>query len=493
MSLVEGEAASDAIAEASLRFPTKQKGHTLSETTTTLIRRPSEAIVVRHTCDNEVFFNYERTAIKQKNLVRAMEFARLVSIGSPLAARTGPPPQPEHAHVVAGARMNLHVNRRGSIDISPEFELTASATSSSPPASTTHTTQDMPGASLPPAMRIAAAIATSVALEMELEEKNNVLNSHVAQLRTHFQAVNEKISAETKRSVEAANVQSRVAQNTRMLAAALRAELLLAEQLILRNAALTERADEQVQTMASLRELGSEALLQFRKDEEARAASAAQCVAEMLPIQRENHALELELAAAHAELRALERGAPLVPPPPPEQSGRRRSRATIATSTTRGGAASTDTRAAKFIFRNEKECRAAQMKSMFGHFATPHATHEHSVVLEWRGFHRLASATGIAPPNASSRALRATLDVVEDHREGTTRQSKRRNAAKQKALASAGRGASRFEGTGGLDVDVLARIFSSFGGSTVRCDTFFPLLNECTPLSHTLSFFLLVV
>ena len=414
----------------------------------------------------------------KRNLYGAMEFARLVSIGSPLAARTGPPPQPEHAHVVAGARMNLHVNRRGSIDISPE--LTASATSSSPPASTTHTTQDMPGASLPPAMRIAAAIATSVALEMELEEKNNVLNSHVAQLRTHFQAVNEKISAETKRSVEAANVQSRVAQNTRMLAAALRAELLLAEQLILRNAALTERADEQVQTMASLRELGSETLLQFRKEEEARAFSAAQCVAEMLPIQRENHALELELAAAHAELRALERGAPLVPPPPPEQSGRRRSRATIATSTTRGGAASTDTRAAKFIFRNEKECRAAQMKSMFGHFATPHATHEHSVVLEWRGFHRLASATGIAPPNASSRALRATLDVVEDHREGTTRQSKRRNAAKQEALASAGRGASRFtnlhrymdagseEGAGGLDVDVLARIFSSFGGSTVR-------------------------
>ena len=59
MSLVEGEAASDAIAEASLRFPTKQKGHTLSETTTTLIRRPSEAIVLivmRHTGDNEVLF-----------------------------------------------------------------------------------------------------------------------------------------------------------------------------------------------------------------------------------------------------------------------------------------------------------------------------------------------------------------------------------------------------------------------------------------------------
>ena len=65
MSLVEGEAASDAIAEASLRFPTKQKGHTLSETTTTLIRRPSEAIVMRHTGDNEVFFNYVPLATKK--------------------------------------------------------------------------------------------------------------------------------------------------------------------------------------------------------------------------------------------------------------------------------------------------------------------------------------------------------------------------------------------------------------------------------------------
>ena len=56
MSLVEGEAASDAIAEASLRFPTKQKGHTLSETTTTLIRRPSEAIVMRHTAEQRSVF-----------------------------------------------------------------------------------------------------------------------------------------------------------------------------------------------------------------------------------------------------------------------------------------------------------------------------------------------------------------------------------------------------------------------------------------------------
>ena len=278
------------------------------------------------------------------------------------------------------------------------------ARSSTPPGSTVRKTKTLPRARFSPPEDLAQettnthlTLCTTVATEIELDERRVALEAHAARLQRQFADLKDTIADEVHLAVTAATALAIAATKRRELASAVIAARELEQRLEARNSALERREV----ALAAQHDALSDALCDARDHFEAelidRGGSSENEVA-LREAQRVNHALELELAALNNTLRALERG---------DAAGRQRAAASVAIGAT--ALPRFRPRQLRDGLRSEHVQRTDALRSLFGHYAAAHPDQVGESVLALAGFRRLAAACGMCAPDRIAISLRKSL------------------------------------------------------------------------------------
>lgn len=248
------------------------------------------------------------------------------------------------------------------------------------------------------------ALCSSVATEMELDERNALLAAHTARLQRQLTDLKETLADEVHLAVTAATALAVAATKRRELASAVIAARDLEQCLVARSSALERREAAVAAQYGALSDALCDARDRFEAEVIDRGGSSAEEAA-LREAQRVNHALELELAALNTTLRALERGATVRP----RRAGKSRAIGAAASPTR---VQALKPRQCRNGLRSEHAQRTDALRSLFGHYAAAHPDREGLRVLALADFRRLAAACGMCAPDRIALSLRKSLQGV---------------------------------------------------------------------------------